>query len=153
MAKRAVVRPGERFAKVATDRLAVTGTAAFRLQCMIALFTDRKGRLPVSRRYMARYIGRSTRTVRRRIAELRRLFHPIPERVLFVAEKTVRSTRKKLSAPPPGAPSDGGRPRKPGELARLVVAPVSLLGVSVPSGGLRRERWRTSHLQARTGTL
>ena len=94
----AITKRGERYAKVRTDRASLTGCAAFRLLAGVALFTDAKGNLRVSRRYLASTIGRSTRTARRLLCELRAVGYSIPARVFTFAEKTVRSTRKKLSA-------------------------------------------------------
>ena len=94
----AITKRGERYARVRTDRASVTGCAAFRLLAGVALFTDAKGNLRVSRRYLASTIGRSTRTARRLLCELRAVGYSIPARVFTFAEKTVRSTRKKLSA-------------------------------------------------------
>ena len=94
----AITKRGERFAKVRTDRVSLTGCAAFRLLAGVALFTDARGNLRVSRRYLASTIGRSTRTARRLLCELRAVGYSIPARVFTFAEKTVRSTRKKLAA-------------------------------------------------------
>ena len=94
----AITKRGERFAKVRTDRASVTGGAAFRLLAGVALFTDARGNLRVSRRYLASSIGRSTRSARRLIGELRAVGYSIPERVYSFSEKTVRSARKKLAA-------------------------------------------------------
>ena len=91
----AITKRGERYARVRTDRASVTGCAAFRLHAALRLFTDSKGNLRVSRRYLAGAIGRSTRTARRLIGELRAVGYSIPVRVYSFAEKTVRSTRKK----------------------------------------------------------
>ena len=88
----------ERFAKVRTDRASLTGCAAFRLHAAVRLFTDSRGNLRVSRRHLASTIGRSTRSARRLLCELRAVGYSIPARVFTFAEKTVRSTRKKLSA-------------------------------------------------------
>ena len=94
----AITKRGERYARVRTDRASVTGSAAFRLHAAVRLFTDARGNLRVSRRYLASTIGRSTRTARRLLGELRAVGYSIPARVFTFAEKTVRSTRKKLSA-------------------------------------------------------
>ena len=94
----AITKRGERYAKVRTDRASVTGSAAFRLLAGVALFTDARGNLRVSRRYLASTIGRSTRTARRLLGELRAVGYAIPARVYTFAEKTIRSTRKKLAA-------------------------------------------------------
>ena len=94
----AITKRGERFAKVRTDRASLTGCAAFRLHAAVRLFTDSRGNLRVSRRHLASTIGRSTRTARRLLCELRAVGYSIPARVFTFAEKTVRSTRKKLSA-------------------------------------------------------
>ena len=94
----AITKKGERYARVRTDRASLTGCAAFRLLAAVALFTDAKGNLRVSRRYLASTIGRSTRTARRLLGELRTVGYSIPARVYTFAEKTVRSTRKKLAA-------------------------------------------------------
>ena len=94
----AITKRGERYARVRTDRASVTGSAAFRLHAAVRLFTDSKRNLRVSRRYLASTIGRSTRTARRLLGELRAVGYSIPARVFTFAEKTVRSTRKKLSA-------------------------------------------------------
>ena len=94
----AIIKRGERFAKVRTDRVSVTGAAAFRLLTAVALFTDSNGNLRVSRRYLASSIQRSTRSARRLIGELRAVGHAISERVFTGMEKTVRSARKKLAA-------------------------------------------------------
>ena len=94
----AITKRGERFAKVRTDRASVTGCAAFRLLAGVALNTDAKGNLRASRRYLASTIGRSTRTTRRLLGELRAVGYSIPARVFAGAERTVRSFRKKLSA-------------------------------------------------------
>ena len=67
----AITKRGERYARVRTDRASVTGCAAFRLLAGVALFTDNTGNLRVSRRYLASTIGRSTRTARRLLGELR----------------------------------------------------------------------------------
>ena len=74
----AITKRGERYAKVRTDRASVTGCAAFRLLAGVALFTDAKGNLRVSRRYLASTIGRSTRTARRLLGELRAVGYAIP---------------------------------------------------------------------------
>ena len=94
----AITKRGERYARVRTDRASVTGSAAFRLHAAVRLFTDARGNLRVSRRHLASTIGRSTRTARRLLGELRAVGYSIPARVFTFAEKTVRSTRKKLSA-------------------------------------------------------
>ena len=94
----AITKRGERFAKVRTDRASLTGCAAFRLHAAVRLFTDSRGNLRVSRRHLASTIRRSTRTARRLLCELRAVGYSIPARVFTFAEKTVRSTRKKLSA-------------------------------------------------------
>ena len=94
----AITKRGERYARVQTDKASVTGSAAFRLLAGVALFTDAKGNLRVSRRFLASTIGRSTRTARRLLGELRAVGYAIPARVYTFAEKTVRSTRKKLAA-------------------------------------------------------
>ena len=93
----AITKKGERYAKVRTDRASLTGCAAFRLLAAVALFTDAKGNLRVSRRYLAGTIGRSTRTARRLLCELRAVGYSIPARVYTFAENSVRSTRKKLA--------------------------------------------------------
>ena len=94
----AITKRGERYARVQTNKASVTGAAAFRLHAAVRLFTDAKGNLRVSRRYLADTIGRSTRTARRLLGELRAVGYAIPARVYTFAEKTVRSTRKKLAA-------------------------------------------------------
>ena len=94
----ALFKKGERYAKVRTDRASVTPSAAFRLHAVMQMCTDKQDRLRASRRYLASTIGRSTRTVRRLLGELRAVGYSIPARVFTFAEKTVRSTRKKLSA-------------------------------------------------------
>ena len=94
----AITKKGERFAKVRTDRASVTGCAAFRLHAALRLFTDSKGGLRASRRYLASAIGRSTRTTRRLIGELRAVGYAIPARVYRGAENTVRSGRRFLAA-------------------------------------------------------
>ena len=94
----AITKKGERYARVRTDRASLTGCAAFRLHAAVRLFTDSRGNLRVSRLYLASTIGRSTRTARRLLCELRAVGYSIPARVFTFAEKTVRSTRKKLSA-------------------------------------------------------
>ena len=94
----AITKRGERFAKVRTDRASVTGCAAFRLHAALRLFTDSKGGLRASRRYLASAIGRSTRTTRRLIGELRAVGYAIPARVYAGAANTFRSGRKKVSA-------------------------------------------------------
>ena len=95
---KAITKKGERYAKVRTDRASVTGCAAFRLHAALRLFTDSKGGLRASRRYLASAIGRSTRTTRRLIGELRAVGYSIPARCFSGMAKTVRSTRQKLSA-------------------------------------------------------
>ena len=67
----AVTKPGERFARCKVDKIAVCSPAAWRLYVAARLFTDAKGRLRVSRRYLADSIARTTRTVRRLLALLR----------------------------------------------------------------------------------
>ena len=94
----AITKKGERYARVRTDRVSVTGSAAFRLHAAVRLFTDREGNLRVSRRYLASTIGRSTRTARRLLGELTAVGYLIPARVFSGMEKTVRSARKKLAA-------------------------------------------------------
>ena len=94
----AIKKRGERYARVRTDLASVTGAAAFRLLAGVALNTDDKGNLRASRRYLAGAIGRSTRTARRLLGELRAVGYSIPARVYSGAEKTVRSFRKKLAA-------------------------------------------------------
>ena len=98
----AITKRGERYARVRTDRASVTGSAAFRLHAAVRLFTDSKGNLRVSRRYLASTIGRSTRTARRpsRRTEGRRIFNPCKgfhvrgkNRPLY-PEKTVRHISK-----------------------------------------------------------
>ena len=94
----AITKRGERYARVQTNKASVTGSAAFRLLAGVALNTDAKGNLRASRRYLASTIGRSTRTTRRLLGELRDVGYSIPQRVFTFTENTVRSTRKKLSA-------------------------------------------------------
>ena len=90
----AITKRGERYARVRTDRASVTGSAAFRLHAAVRLFTDARGNLRVSRRYLASTIGRSTRTARRLLGELRAVGYSIPARVFTFAEKTVRHISK-----------------------------------------------------------
>ena len=94
----AYVQPGERFAKIRTDRVSITKSAAYRLHVLAQLYTDKQGRLRVSRRYLARKLGCSTRHVRRLIAQLLGAGYAFAARVFSVATKSVRSARKKASA-------------------------------------------------------
>ena len=94
----AVTKPGERFARCKVDKIAVCSPAAWRLYVAARLFTDAKGRLRVSRRYLADSIARTTRTVRRLLALLREAGITIGKRLFNAAAKSVRSTRRKASA-------------------------------------------------------
>ena len=94
----ALTRPGERHATVAVRDLMKQPTAApFRLYVLARLYTDSRGRLRVSRAYLAERLNRTTRTVRSLFAALRKFGIPTPARLYTSVEKTFRSTRKKLS--------------------------------------------------------
>ena len=94
---KAIVKPGARFAKVRTDLLAVTPAAAFKLYCWMRLYTDKDGNLHVSRKWLARKIGQTRRSVRRKIAQLKPLGYRVAKRIFVYAEKAVRSRRKIVS--------------------------------------------------------
>ncbi len=94
----ALTRPGERHATVAVRDMMRQPTAApFRLYVLARLYTDSRGRLRVSRAYLAERLNRTTRTVRSLFAALREFGIPTPARLYTSVEKTFRSTRKKLS--------------------------------------------------------
>ena len=94
----AVTKPGERFARCKVDKIAVCSPAAWRLYVAARLFTDAKGRLRVSRRYLAEAMARTTRTLRRLLALLREAGISIGKRLFSGSGKSVRSTRRKASA-------------------------------------------------------
>ena len=72
--------------------------AAWRLHANRRLYSDRAGRLRVSRSYLAARMDRSTRAVRDGFRKLRALGIETPGRQLSRgAEKTFRSTRRKLA--------------------------------------------------------
>ena len=89
--------PGRRFARVDIRRWPVLGAAACRVLAGMSLFTDRRGRLRVSRRYLARLLGCTARTIRRGIRAAREAGLTIAKRLRRGPEKTVRSLRRKLS--------------------------------------------------------
>lgn len=89
---------GERHARINVADLMRQPTAApFRAHVAARLFTDSRGRLRVSRAYLAGRLNRTTRTVRRTFEALRAFGIATPASAYARAAKTVRSTRQKLS--------------------------------------------------------
>ena len=92
----ALTRAGERHATLAVRDLMKQPTAApFRLYVLVRLHTDSRGRLRVSRAYLAERLKRTTRTVRSLFVALREFGIPTPAGLYTSVEKTFRSTRKK----------------------------------------------------------